>query len=349
MDNKKFIDKLLNLIFLEDKVKVYVIILFLIGIFLRLVAAHNLGLSADDSVHAIRPINIMESGRLSEYGQSSILWYYIQEVFYKILGTSQIGSRMATVVFGSLLIILMFLFVKKIFKSEKAGLIASALTAFSPFLIKMTLPEMDVAVMFFVILSGLFIFRFIESLKKKDLLIAAGIMGLAIMIKVYALFFAFSYVLFLAYSFRKKSESWKKVIKIAFIFSIILFIFIIPVITFNYLLYKDKGFMDLMFTTYFKLGMDKAEKLYSWNAGWGATADIIGFFLGKQSNFGGENAVGINRLPGFIVILVQIFQMDPLVMIFGLLGLILMFKRNKNYSIFFFFYLFLYILEQESQ
>ncbi len=335
MEKKGFLDRAVELIFLEDKTKVYILILFLIGLILRLVAANNLGLSADDSVHAVRPINVMEAGRISEYGQSTVLWYYIQEVFYKIFGTSQIGSRMACAIFSSFLIILMFLFVKQVFKSRKAGLIAAALIAFSPFLIKMTLPEMDVAVMFFVIFSGFFIFKFIESSKKKDLMFATLLLGLAIMIKIYCLFFAFSYFLFLAYHYYKKNESWKKTIKILFVFSASLLIFLVPTLTSNYLLYKDKGYMDLMFTTYFRLGLEKAEKLYSWNAGWEATADIKGFFFGKQKNYGGENAEGINRLPGFIILLIQLIKVDPLIMILGFLSLIFMFRKNKPYFLFF--------------
>ena len=83
---KSVIDKVLSVVFFEDKTRAYVLILALLGFVLRLVAANNIGLSADDSVHAVRPIGVIEAGRLSEYGQSSVLWYYVQEVFYKIFG-----------------------------------------------------------------------------------------------------------------------------------------------------------------------------------------------------------------------------------------------------------------------
>lgn len=334
--NKSFLDKALNIVFLEDKTKVYILILVILGFILRLIAANNTGLSADDAGHAVRPIGIIESGRISDYGQSSVLWYYIQESFYKILGTSQLDSRMATAIFGSFFIILMFLFAKQIFKSEKVGLIAAALTAFSPFLIRLTLPEMDVAVMFFIIFSGFFLFKFIENSKNRDLLLASVLMGLAIMIKIYALFFTFSYALFLAYVYYRKKESWKKAINYILIFSVISFLFFTPTLVSNYLLYKDKGFMDLMFTNYLGLGVDKAAQFYSWNAGWLAKADYAGFFFGKQKNFGGENAVGINRLPGFMVMIISIFTIDPLIMLLGILGLILIIVNRKSLYLLFF-------------
>ncbi len=342
----KIIDSFMDLFYSKNKTKLCVLMLALIGFILRIISARNIGISADDAVHAIRPIGIIESGKMVELGQSSAMWYYIQEIFYKIFGATQIGSRFASALFGAALIILIYLFVKQIFKSEKIGLIASALITFSPFLIKMTLPEMDIVVMFFVIFSGLFIFRFNESYKNKDLFFAGFLMGIAVLIKVYSLFFVGTYCIFLIYKGVKKKKINKRFIKGILIFGFTIFIFTVPTLTHNYLLYKDKGFMDLIFTNVFKLGLEKAEELYSWGAGWMPHTDYKGFFLGNQVNFQ-ENPETIYRLPGFIVLLYLSFMEDPILILFGLLGFIyLILKKHENYLSFFiitFFVPFIYL------
>jgi uncharacterized membrane protein len=62
----------------------------------------------------------------------------------------------------------------------------------------MTLPEMDMAAVFFIMLSALFLFSFIEDYRRKNLVISAVFMGLAVMIKIYAIFFALGFFLFIA-------------------------------------------------------------------------------------------------------------------------------------------------------
>ena len=323
----KLINNVLRIFYSINKTKLYILLITIFGFILRLIAANNMGLHPDDANHAVRPIGIIGSGKMVEYGQSTALWYYIQEVFYKIFGASQLGSRMASVVFGSFFVILMFIFVKQIFKSEKAGLIAAFLTAVSPFLIKMTLPEMDVTVMFFTIFSALFLFKYAENWKNKNLVLSGILIGIAILIKVYALFFAFSFFIFLIYSYNKKGELNKKTINKIIIFLLVIFIFCIPTLTHNYLLYKDKGFMDMMFTNLLKIGTEKAKELYGWGAGWMPAADYMGFFFGNKESFG-------SPLPGFILVLF-LFKQDIILLILGLLGLILTFKKTRNYFWFF--------------
>lgn len=329
---ENFVDKTIDMFFSKDKTKLYIFLLFVIAFILRLIAANNLEMYADDANHAVRPVGIIGSGKLDIWDQSSALWYYAEDVFYKIIGDSQMGSRFATALFGALFVVLIFLFVNQIFKSKKAALISSVFATFSPFLIKMNLPEMDIAVMFFVMFSALFIFKYTESGKNKDLLLTSVLIGIAILIKVYALFFAFSFLLFLIYN---SIRSKKKLGKTLIIFCAVVFIFCIPTIVNNYLLYKDKGFMDLMFTNFFKKGIDKAQPLYGWGAGWMPYTDFKGFFLGNQKNFQGETGA-LYKLPGFIVVLSFVLVEDPLIFIFGLIGvLLLLFKKDKKYLVFF--------------
>jgi len=322
-----FLSKLIDLFY--NKTKLSVLLFFVLGFTLRIIAARNLGVSADDANHAIRPIGIFNSDKLAFFDQSTSLWYYIQGVFYNLFGSTTLASRFASVLFGSLLIILMFLFVKRVFKSEKAALISSFLVAISPMLIKITLPEMDMAAAFFLILGAYFLFGYLESNSRKELMLSALAMGIGIMIKLYILFFAFSFILFLILKKYCSEKDIKKAIKPVLLFGIIISILVIPTLAHNYLLYKDKGFMDLIFTNTLKLGVEKAKEFYSWGAGWMPYTDYKGFFFGNQRNF------DPTAIPGFLIVLGFFLKADPILFILGILGLIFMFKKNRDYFWFF--------------
>ena len=283
---------------IKDKTKFSVFLIFIFGFILRIFAARNQGYYADDANHAIIPVGIFPSGKLVIWSQSTALWYYIQGIFYKIFGPTTMASSFAAALFGSLLIILMFLFVKKVFKSDKAAISSSFLIAFSPLLITNTMPEMDVAMSFFVVLSAYTLFSYFESEAKKDLIFSALFISVAIMIKFYAIIFAASFLIYLIYrQLRSKSDSESKVnlskiLKSALLFVLIVFIFIIPIFAHNYLLYQDKGYVDYLFTQFTKVGIDKSEEIYNWGAGWDDALNVKGFFLGHSR---WNNCYGMGR------------------------------------------------------
>ena len=150
---------------------------------------------------------------------------------------------------------------------------------------------------FFIILSAYFLFGYFESKTKKELILSALFIGVAVMIKLYALFFAVSFfIYFILRQIIIKEEGQtvikftrlKKVLSRAFLFAIIIFILFLPTLTHNFLLYQDKGFMDLEFTNILKVGVEKAEPIYSWGAGWSFNqekwTDISGFLFGALGN-----------------------------------------------------------------
>lgn len=326
----KFLDKFIDTLF--NKTKLALLSIFITGFILRLIAARNIGVAPDDINHAIRPFGIFQSEKLVFYDQSTSLWYYIQGVFYKLFGPTMLGSRFASVLFGSLLIILMFFFVKKVFKSEGVAIISSALIAFSPLLIKETLPEMDVAVSFFVILSAYFMFSYLESRNRSDLILTALLIGIATMVKLYALFFAIGFFAIIMYKDMKNNRA--QALKNALIFILVLFVLSIPTLTHNYLLYKEKGFVDFIFTNTLGIGKNESAKFYSFDAAWNKSLDWKGFFIGNQKDFGS------NPLPGGLVVLGFLARGDPLLFIFGLIGLIISYRAHKEY---FWFYLISFI------
>lgn len=320
-----FLDNLLDIIFLQKRVEFCVLILFLIGFTLRIISARNLGVSADDVNHAVRPIGIFESGKLVIFDQSTSLWYYVQGIFYNIFGVNVIVSRFASVLFGSFLIILVYLTTKKMFKSEKAGLISSLLVTFSPMLIKSTLPEMDVAASFFLLLSIYFLLKYFDNGANQNLILCSLFIGIGVMIKLYVVIFAFSiFILIMCNEIIKKSHI-KNSVKRVLLFCFILLILITPTLAHNYLLYQDKGFMDLIFTNSLGIGVSNAKSYYEWNAGWQAYSDYNGFLFGNQRNF------EPTPLPGFLIVLSFLFKGDPLLFLLGILGLFLLYKKNKIY------------------
>lgn len=324
---KWFNYKLKNFIF--DKRKFPIILLFLTGLILRLFSAKNLGFSADDINHAIRPIGIFGSDKLVIWDQSTALWYYIGGIFYKIFGNTMLASRLATVIFGSLTILLVYLVTKKMFNSERAALIAGFFIAFSPMLIKSTLPEMDIAVSFFTLFSLYFLLLYFDSKSSKHLALASIMISVATMVKLYALFFAFSFLIFIIYKELKSEKDTKKIINRTLVFGVVLIILVLPSLIHNFLLYKNEGFTDLIFTNILKLGAEKSKEFYSWSAGWMAYTDYGGFLFGNQKNF------PPTPIPGALIVLGFLFRGDPLLFILGFLGLIFIFKINRDYFWFF--------------
>ena len=330
----KVINSMVNSFF--DKEKLIILGIFILGFILRIIAANNLGVSPDDMGHAFNAIGIFDSNKLNFWGQSTILWYYIEGVFLNLFGITTLSSRFATVLLGSFTVIMMYIFTKKLFKSKNAAIISSFLIAVSPILIKETLPEMDVAVCFFVSFAAYFLFDYLQTKSNKKLIFSALLLGTGIMIKLYVLFFAISFIIFLIYKEIKDKTDNKKIIYNIIIFGAIITFLVIPTLVHNYLLYKDKGFMDLIFTNTLKLGVDKAKIYYESGAGagWMSYSDYKGFLIGNQRNF------APNPLPGFLLMLWEIFISDPILFIFGSFGLTLLAKRKIDY---FWFYLIVFL------
>jgi hypothetical protein len=338
---EELVNKGLDIFYSKNKIKFYVCIFFILGFIMRLIAANNLSMHPDDSIGAVMAIGILESGKLEEVGQSSALWSYVHNIFYNIFGTYMFASRIATAIFGALTVLLIYMFVKRVFKSEKIAFVASVLVGFSPFFIKMTLSEMDISATFFILLSGLFLLDFIEKEKKNYLLLSAVFIGIGILIKVYVLFFVFTYTLFLTCHYYKNKRLNRKDFKKIFIFLAVVFIFCIPTLTHNYLLYKDKGFVDLMFTNFFKIGLERAKEVYPHHnqAGWMPPTDFKGFFFGNQWNYK-DYPEDFYRLPGFIIVIVDLFKEEPIILLFGFFGLILMLYKKNEKNVYLSFFLF---------
>ena len=251
-------DKVIDKIFDMKKTTIFLISIFTMGFILRLIAAINLSVSADDMHFVTHAINFLNSGKLVTYDQSSGLWFAFTDIMYNLFGMTQLASRMAPLLFGSLTIIVMYLFTKEFF-GEKVSLISAFFLAIAPFHIKNTVAEMDVMTMFFVLLGFVLFLKAIKK-SKNSLFIFSGIfIGLSIYTKVYPLLFIPSLVLYFIYHLKssKKQVLTKQNLQKIFIFLAIIFIFTIPALSHNYLLYDDSKIYPFPEWIYFSKGFFK--------------------------------------------------------------------------------------------
>ncbi len=233
-------------------------------------------------------------------------------------------------IFGSFTIFAIYLLSSEFF-SKRISLIAAFLTAIAPFHIKLTVGEMDVMAMFFVIMSILLFVKGIKSSKKIHFIISGIAMGLALYTKVYPILFIPSLLIYFTYNKIKLKE---KVFNIKNFYLVSLFIlsaflFAVPALTHNYLLYQDKGFLDLQFTRTLGLGKNNSEQYYGWDHQFNAKNDWSGLILGNSSNYG--------NLPDPTLWLSINFlrKGNPSVFYLGIIGIILMliYRKNRDYAI----------------
>lgn len=317
---KKGLDKVLDVI-LSDTF-LYLLLITLLGFALRVISAINLGVNADDMHFAPGAIGFLGSGKLEYWDQSSGLWFLLTDLFFKIFGITQLGSRFSAVLFGTLLIPLMFLVTKELFKNNKTAFIAAILVAVSPFHNTSMMAEMDITAMFFVVFSVyLFIKASNENYNWKILILSGILMGLGIYTKVYPLLFIPSLLIYAVYDNHKHKRIKNKIlIKKIFIFLLAIFIFCIPALAHNYLLYSETGLMDHRFTGVF--GSKEAIAQYSWVAGNDKKWSFQETFLGRYQN-------GSYVIPGILTAIKYVFFRDMFIITLGLLGLFFIKRKEK--------------------
>jgi hypothetical protein len=203
----------------------------------------------------------------------------------------------------------------------------------SPFAIKLTVGEMDVMAVFFILCSMLFFVRGLKSPSKKLFLFSGISLGLALYTKVYPVLFVPSLLIHFIVHNKKTSNKLftKQNVQNISIFLLTIFIFAIPSLTHNFLLYQDKGFVDLQYTRSLGLGKDISEKYYGWDHQFNAKNDWDGLIFGGSSNYGNLPTPTLWLAINYIRIA------NPFIFYLFLLCLIYMIfsKTNRSYLVFF--------------
>ena len=105
--------------------------IFCLGLILRIISANNVDISPDDMVYSLIPLNIISAGRLGTVEQSP-LYFYLNDLGYKLFGgITPISTRLPSIIFGSLSILVIYLLAVELFKKKEVGLIAAFFFAVS--------------------------------------------------------------------------------------------------------------------------------------------------------------------------------------------------------------------------
>jgi hypothetical protein len=317
--NKKpsFIDKLVDFVFSDDKRK-WLILIFLLGAILRFIVARNISALGDEMVHGPHAIGFLHSGLISTILHSS-LWFYLTDIFMKVLGVTLFSTRFLSFFYGSLTIIVIYLIASQIF-NKRMALLSSFLLSVSFYTIRYTLAEMDLSALFFLTLA---IYFFIDAIQKRKFPILAAVsIGVASLIKTLSLFFvpAFLIAFFIFNKDKEQKIKIKENLKKAFVFGIIILTFFSPIIIHNYLWYKDKGMVDTYVAQYFDI--DNVREKYAGQLGYDSGFLTKKFFDGLKT---------MSK---------TIFSLDKLIVPLGLLGIIISFSLKQKREYWYFLILF---------
>jgi 4-amino-4-deoxy-L-arabinose transferase-like glycosyltransferase len=298
------------------KTNFYLLLIFVLALVLRIYAANNTDVSTDEMVYSIIPLNIISAGRLGTVEQSP-LFFYLTDLSYKLFGgITPFSLRLTAIIFGALSVFIIFLIAQELFKKKNISLLASFLFAVSGHaLIHNT--EMDMLTYFFIFLSILF---FIRGLKNHHhLYLATLFLSLGILVKPIAILFVpILAVIWIIKEYSKsnfvKKGSFilsKKNIKLVLFCALIFIILMVPIFSYNYLVYQEKGITDYFFSTVLGIGETVHQGMQTeWS------------FQGLKNNIQGKSLL--------------FFTLEPLIFIFGIFGLIYYFKKNRLFASLFF-------------
>ena len=294
--------------------KFILIILTLIGFLLRLKSALSLDVLADDMLYASQSAGILKAGLLSTHSNPPLL-FYLTDLAYFIFGHTTFASRFWPLIAGTLLIPIIFYLTKILTKNEKVALASSFFVAFSTFLIRMTFTEQTLLVLFFITFACLCGLYYLKNNNSKWLFFFAISFGLATLTKYSAPFFLIAFVLFLGYLYEQKTPFPKKLSKlkqISIILGIIL-LFSLPFLAFNYFIYQESGIVDVYFSRI--IHIEKAQQIYQGLAGQGES------FFDRLSK------------PGSYVQYKLPLITDPILTLFALFGIYLLFHKKEKITL----------------
>ena len=178
------------------------------------------------------------------------LFFIVQNIFFRIFGESLFTARLPSVISGLLSIYLLYLISKKIFKKEIAVFFAPLLLSVS--LVHVWISRSSLLESFQIFLVLLSIYYFFRLLEKpvlnslKDYLLFGLTLGLNFLTKYTGVFLVLVYGLYFLF-FRKEIYK-RRELYFALALAAIMFL---PVIVYNFYLYKITGHFDLQFSYLF--------------------------------------------------------------------------------------------------
>ncbi len=289
-----------------SKKTAFLIIILMLALVLRVIIAYSIDPNPDEMAYVVHPLNILSSGRISTLLQSP-LFSYLTDLGYVLFGFGPLTSRLPSVIFGSLAVVVVYFLAFKMTRNKTIGLISSFLLAISGYAIRNNL-EPDITGFFFLLLSILFYVMFLQEKSAKYLLLSSGSLALAILAKPLTAIAGIAYVLHY-FALGRKDVPLKGIAR-SVILSIALFTLIIsPVVIHNYLSYQGTGVTDYYVATILGIGKN------------------ISAGLGGQTPWNWEKFTKV-----FTIRLEEFLKEDVVISVFGLLGLLWMFRTKNKYA-----------------
>lgn len=292
----------------EAKYARYTLYLTFIGLILRFIGAIHLDVLADDMVYASQSAGIMGAKIISTHSNPP-LFFYLTDLAYNIFGYSTFAARFWPMIAGTLLIPLVYLISNHLLKNRKQSFFVAFFVAFSSFLIRMTFTEQSLVVFFFIFAGVYFGMLFMEKPSYRLLLVFSIFFGLALLTKYNAPFFIISFGIYAIYHNSSKDRKFLT-LKNCLLFIGILVMFALPFLSFNYILYDQKGIVDVYFSRLVHL--DTTQELYGG--------------LGGQENSFFDNLFNLGNYGNYKLPLLT----DPVLVIFAIIGLFSLYKTNRK-------------------
>ena len=297
------------------KTRLSLLLIFVLALILRVIAAFNTHVSTDEMFYSIIPLNILSADRLGTVIQSQ-LYFYLADLGYQLFGgITAISVRLPSIIFGALTVFVIFFISMELFKNRKVSLLSSFLFAVSGYALLYNL-ETDMPAFFFSLLSMLYFIRALHG-NYKNLYLASLFLALAVMIKTIVVFFIPAYLIVLIlYIFKEKKfvndkEGFrldKKLTTSVFWALVIGILVISPVFIYNFFLYQETGLTDFYFSS-LGFGQNLYEHLQNkpWDHG-----TLWSVVKSKSS---------------------ELIRIDSIIFVFGMLGILLSWRKNKYVSL----------------
>ena len=307
------VERTVDFLFKEENNR-YILLLFVIGLVLRLFISLRIPFGADEMGYAVHSIGFIDSGKLQIHDQDGV-WFFLSDLFMNLLGVNVLGLRFLAVLFGSLSIILIYLVGKEVFDKQVA-LIAAFLLTVSSYSILISIGSMDVPMAFFSLFSMYFLILFFKTNSSKYFVFTWISLGIAIMIKQIALLFIPAFILFSLFYNKKNNNSWK--ISQLIYAALIIVLMVTPVLAYNHLLYKDKGLVDMQFSRFFGIAEEKYQDI---------SATLKPFSL-KTLLISHDGDI-----PGFLIALKFIYSFESLfISLFAVLGIFIVVSSKRQFK-----------------
>lgn len=155
--------------------------------FLRAYKIENIpaGIYPDEAVNGTDALLANETGKYklfytSNYGREG-LFINLQAITIKLLGNTVLGLKLWSIIFGTLTVLGVFLLAKELFRSTRAGLIASFFTAFSYWAINFSRIGFRAnMVPFILVFTFYFLMKGLRTKRYSDFILSGLIFGLGI-------------------------------------------------------------------------------------------------------------------------------------------------------------------------